>query len=71
MLAGDGALQGKLEGDVLSSHVQPLLLEGEQGHLIAGVASAKDDSECFFLDTFNLPTLVLGESTVEDWSCKL
>ena len=30
-------LQGKLEGDVLSSPVQPLLLEGEQGHLIAGV----------------------------------
>ena len=62
--AGDCALLGKLEGEVLSSHVQPLLLEGAQGHLIAGVASSKDDSKCFFLDTFNLPTLVLGESTV-------
>ena len=71
VLAGGSALQGKLEGDVLSSPVQALLLEGEQGHLIAGVASAQDDSECFFLDTFNLSTLVLGETTVEDWGCKL
>ena len=37
VLAGGSALQGKLEGDILSSPVQPLLLEGEQGHLIAGV----------------------------------
>ena len=43
VLAGGSAL----EGDVLSSPVQPLLLKGEQGHLIAGVASAQDDSERF------------------------
>ena len=71
VLAGGSALQGKLEGDVLSSPVQPLLLEGEQGHLVAVVAPSQDDSKSFLLDTFNLSTLVLCEPTVEDWGCEL
>ena len=71
VLAGHRALQGKLEGEVQSSLVQPLLLEGEQGHLVAVVAPSQDDSKSFLLDTFNLSTLVLCEPTVEDWGCEL
>ena len=71
VLAGHCTLLGKLEREVLSSLVQSLLLEGEEGHLIAGVVPSQDDSKCFLLHTFNLPALILGKSTVEDWGCKL
>ena len=50
VLAGLGALQGKLDGELLPSGVQSVLLEVGEGHLIAGVGPAQDDGKCLLLN---------------------
>ena len=48
VLAGHCALQGKLEGEALSSGVKSLLFQGKQARLIAKVSITKDKQKLSF-----------------------
>ena len=65
VLVGFNTLLGKLNGQVGSPVVQPLLVQFRQGHLIADVGFAKYYYKGFFLDHLNLSTLVQSKTTVE------
>ena len=71
VLRRGGALQCKVVGQLQPSVVKAVKLKGEQGRLIAGVASPQDNCKCFLLDGFNLSGLFFSEATIKHWSSKL
>ena len=70
VLAGLGALQGKVDGELLPSDVQSVLLEVGEGHLIAGVGPVQDDGKCLLLNHLYISALFLNEGPMEHWCSK-